>query len=203
MIGMRWRIAISWARRIFLIVSGRHAPAPQACDDSGGRCLLVVLVPRDEQADLDPGSLGIEQGGDALAGGELPLIVLALDPLRPASLFEARAELAVLVTQRLEATHAATCSAAHSSRYLMRSDVGVPGPKSLPVPCPSSAVMSSAGIIPPPVSSTSWRPAASSSLRTRGNSVMWAPDRIESPTTSTSSWIAAWAIISGVWCNPV
>ena len=27
MIGMRWRIAISWARRIFLIVSGHQEPA--------------------------------------------------------------------------------------------------------------------------------------------------------------------------------
>ena len=31
---------------------------------------------------------------------------------------------------------------------------------------------------------------------------MWAPDRIDSPTTSTSSWSAAVAIISGVWRRP-
>jgi len=30
-----------------------------------------------------------------------------------------------------------------------------------------------------------------------------APDRIESPTQSTSSWIAAETICSGVWCRPV
>src|SRR2546426_668734 len=95
-------------------------------------------------------------------------------------------------------TDTAQSSAAHSWMYLMRSDVGVPGPKSLPVPCDSSALMSWGGIMPPPVSSTSCRPAASSSLRTRGKSVMCAPERIDKPTTSTSSWIAAWAIISGV-----
>ena len=38
---------------------------------------------------------------------------------------------------------------------------------------------------------------------TRGTSVMCAPDRIDSPTTSTSSWSAAVAIISGVWRRPV
>ena len=63
--------------------------------------------------------------------------------------------------------------------------------------------MSSRGMIPPPVMSTSWRPIWSSSWRTRGKSVMWAPLRMESPTTSTSSWTAAVAIISGVWCRPV
>src|SRR5687767_7332164 len=32
---------------------------------------------------------------------------------------------------------------------------------------------------------------------------MCAPERIERATTSTSSWTAAVAIISGVWCSPV
>src|SRR5215217_193041 len=32
---------------------------------------------------------------------------------------------------------------------------------------------------------------------------MWAPESMESPTTSTSSCTAAVAIISGVWCRPV
>ena len=36
-----------------------------------------------------------------------------------------------------------------------------------------------------------------------GQSVLCAPDRIESPITSTSSWTAAEAIISGVWRKPV
>ena len=37
----------------------------------------------------------------------------------------------------------------------------------------------------------------------RGNSVMWAPDRIDRPTASASSWMTVAAICSGVWCNPV
>ena len=36
-----------------------------------------------------------------------------------------------------------------------------------------------------------------------GQSVLCAPDRIERPMTSTSSWTAAEAIISGVWRRPV
>src|SRR2546425_6938290 len=161
--------------------------ATQPGHDAGGRRLPIVLIPRDQQADLDPGTVAIEQRGDPFARRQLALIVLALDALRPAPLLEARAQLLVLFGEGLETTHAATCSAAHSSMYLMRSDVGVPGPNSLPVPCVSSALMSSGGMMPPPVSSTSWRPAASSNLRTLGNSVMCAPDKIDRPTTSTSS----------------
>jgi len=36
-----------------------------------------------------------------------------------------------------------------------------------------------------------------------GQRVLWAPERMERPTTSTSSWTAAEAIISGVWRRPV
>ena len=38
---------------------------------------------------------------------------------------------------------------------------------------------------------------------TRGTSVMCAPDRIDSPTASASSWITVSTICSGVWCKPV
>src|SRR2546425_3994521 len=182
---------------------GASTDTAQPGHDAGRRRLAVVLIPRHEQPDLDPRAVFVEQRRDAFARGQLPLIVLAFDALRAASLFEAGAELLIFLAERLEATHAATCSAAHSWIYLMRSDVGVPGPKSLPVPCDSRALMSSGGVMPPPVSSTSCRPAAAGSLRTRGNNVMCAPDSIDRPTTSTSSWIAAWAIISGVWCRPV
>ena len=51
--------------------------------------------------------------------------------------------------------------------------------------------MSSSGMIPPTVTSTSSRPASRSRAVTFGTSVMCAPDRIDSPTTSTSSWSAA------------
>jgi hypothetical protein len=63
--------------------------------------------------------------------------------------------------------------------------------------------MSSSGMIPPAVTSTSLRPSSFISRQTFGSSVMWAPDRIERPTTSTSSCRAADTIISGVWRNPV
>ena len=36
-----------------------------------------------------------------------------------------------------------------------------------------------------------------------GSSVMCAPDRMDRPTTSTSSWSAADTTISGVWRRPV
>src|SRR5687768_2009571 len=71
------------------------------------------------------------------------------------------------------------------------------------MPCSRNASMSSFGMMPPPVMRTSSRPASIRSARTRGKSVMCAPERIERPTTSTSSWTAAVAIISGVWCSPV
>ena len=63
--------------------------------------------------------------------------------------------------------------------------------------------MSSSGMIPPAVTSTSSRPRSRRRRVTFGSSVMWAPERIESPTTSTSSWSAAVTIISGVWRSPV
>src|SRR5712691_1336465 len=79
----------------------------------------------------------------------------------------------------------------------------VSGPKSFPIPWRSSASMSAGGMIPPPVIRMSPRPASSSSFLMRGKSVMCAPDRMDRPTTSASSWMAACAIISGVWCSPV
>ena len=36
-----------------------------------------------------------------------------------------------------------------------------------------------------------------------GTSVMWAPERIDRPTASASSWMTVSAICSGVWCRPV
>ena len=48
--------------------------------------------------------------------------------------------------------------AAQDSMYSMRSEVGVPGPNSRPIPRFSSASMSSCGMIPPPVTRMSARP---------------------------------------------
>ncbi len=85
------------------------AHAAQARDDAGGRRLAVVLVPGDEQTDFDPRTVPVEQRGDALARGQLALIVLAFDPLRAAALFQARAQLLVFIAERLEATHERPC----------------------------------------------------------------------------------------------
>src|SRR5712691_794278 len=105
-IGMRWRMAISWARRIFLIVSGHHEPAParnppQTRDHARPRCLPLVLVERDQQADFEPGRALVDQGFDPLARRQLPLLVLAAHLVGPASLLEARFELAVVRGQGL------------------------------------------------------------------------------------------------------
>ncbi len=61
---------------------------PHASDDPGRRCLTVVLVIRDEQSDLEPIGVPIEQLGDPLPSGELSTIVFPLDLLRPAALTE-------------------------------------------------------------------------------------------------------------------
>ena len=66
-----------------------------------------------------------------------------------------------------------------------------------------SSGASSAGIVPPTITTTSSTPCSLSSSTTLGTSVMWAPERIERPTASASSWITVSAICSGVWCRPV
>src|SRR5438128_2736710 len=81
--------------------------------------------------------------------------------------------------------------------------VGAPGPNTSATPCFFSSSASSVGIVPPKTTSTSSAPLSRSSSRMRGTSVMCAPERIEIPTASASSWIAVSAICSGVWCRPV
>ena len=71
------------------------------------------------------------------------------------------------------------------------------------IPSFFSSGMSSAGIVPPTVTTMSSASCAPSSSTTRGTSVMWAPERIEMPTASASSWIVVSMICSGVWCSPV
>jgi hypothetical protein len=63
--------------------------------------------------------------------------------------------------------------------------------------------MSWAGIVPPTVTTTSPASCSRSSSITFGTSVMWAPERIESPTASASSCSTVSTICSGVWCSPV
>jgi hypothetical protein len=63
--------------------------------------------------------------------------------------------------------------------------------------------MSWAGIVPRPVTTTVAGSCARSSSTTRGTSVMWAPERIETPIASASSWMAGLDDLLGVWCRPV
>src|SRR5437660_5495220 len=81
--------------------------------------------------------------------------------------------------------------------------VAAPGPKTSATPNCFSSSESSRGIVPPTTTSTSSAPFSFKPSRMRGTSVMCAPDRIEIPTASASSWIAVSTICSGVWCSPV
>ena len=55
----------------------------------------------------------------------------------------------------------------------------------------------------PTSTSTSSAPSLRSSSRMRGTSVMCAPERMEIPMASASSWTTVSTICSGVWCSPV
>src|SRR5262249_10193319 len=83
------------------------------------------------------------------------------------------------------------------------SEVGAPGVTPAATPLAFSSSASSAGIVPPSTTMTSSAPFSRSKSRIRGTSVMCAPDRIEMPTASASSWIAVSTICSGVWWRPV
>ena len=83
------------------------------------------------------------------------------------------------------------------------SSVGAPGVNTSATPSRFSSGMSSAGIVPPTVTRTSSAPCSRSIATIFGTSVMCAPERIERPTASASSWITVAAICSGVWCRPV
>src|SRR4029453_5289119 len=80
--------------------------------------------------------------------------------------------------------------------------VGAPGVNTAATPCRCNSFAPSLGIVPPRTTSTSSAPFSRSPSRMRGTSVMWAPERIEMPTASASSWIAVSTICPGVWCSP-
>jgi hypothetical protein len=84
---------------------------------------------------------------------------------------------------------------AHPVDDLLRAGAGV---NSAATPASASARRSSSGMMPPPKSTMSSPPRLRSSASTAGKSVMWAPERIDRPTASTSFLHAASAIISGV-----
>ena len=76
----------------------RPSTMPIAGDDAGCRRLSVVLVVGDEQADLEKARSGIAEAGDAFARGELALLVLLGDAIRPAAL-------AQLLLERAHSAH--------------------------------------------------------------------------------------------------
>src|SRR5439155_8548260 len=92
-----------------------------------------------------------------------------------------------------------TCDRRNSTISL----VGAPGVKTSATPRCLSSTTSSPGIVPPTRTRTSSAPFSRRRSRMRGTSVMCAPDRIEIPTASASSWIAVSTICSGVWWRPV
>ena len=68
-----------------------------------------VHAPGGPQAQLEEGGAGIEQPGDAFAGGEAALVVLAVDGLGAAALADQLFLLAQLARQRREVGSHACC----------------------------------------------------------------------------------------------
>src|SRR5581483_5906427 len=105
---------------------------------------------------------------------------------------------AVLVTGRRD-RHSQPARVTALARKSTISLVGAPGVKTAETPRRFSSSASASGIVPPTTTSTSSAPFSRRPSRIRGTSVMCAPDRIEMPTASASSWIAVSTICSGVW----
>ena len=91
----------------------------------------------------------------------------------------------------------------HPCTKSMISCVDAPGVNISATPSFFSSAMSSAGIVPPAITTMSPASFSFRSSSTRGTSVMWAPERIERPTAWASSWMTVSTICSGVWCKPV
>ena len=83
------------------------------------------------------------------------------------------------------------------------SPVVAPGPNTSATPFAFSSSASSGGIVPPTTTRTSSAPFARRPSTIRGTRVMCAPERIDTPTASASSWMAVSTICSGVWWSPV
>ena len=130
--GTRCRIATSWARRIFRIVSGHHEPGldggvvrdhddlaaldhADAGDDAGTRRLAVVLVVRHQQPELEPRRARVEQALHPLPRGELALLVHPGDARGAAALLKPRGEPAILVAELPEPALLGLGGGAHGS----------------------------------------------------------------------------------------
>src|SRR5690606_25261595 len=79
----------------------------------------------------------------------------------------------------------------------------LPGPNTSAPPAAFRAGMSSSGMMPPTATTTSSSPAWRSRSMIRGTRVLWAPERMLRPTTSSSSSTAASTMACGVWRSPV
>ena len=85
----------------------------------------------------------------------------------------------------------------------MVSSIGVPGPNTSATPSSFSSSSSSSGMIPPTrMRVSSKAPYSFSPSMTFGTRVLCAPERMEIPSTSTSSWTAACTISSGARWSP-
>src|SRR5262249_7527505 len=101
--------------------------------------------------------------------------------------------------QQRNRDHAASTLGRNSfSTQSTMSCVDAPGLRMAATPSLRNAASSSAGMIPPPNTTTSLAPRAFSASSTAGISVMCAPDMIDRPTASADSCTAAAAICSGV-----
>lgn len=81
--------------------------------------------------------------------------------------------------------------------------VVAPGVKISATPSSFSGGMSASGMMPPPKTLMSSASRSFSSSMTFEKSVLCAPDRMDRPIASASSWIAVSTICSGVWWRPV
>ncbi len=77
-----------------------------------------------------------------------------------------------------------------------------PGVNASATPSCLNSSTSSAGIVPPTVTTTSPTHCSRSSCMIGGTRLMYAPDTIETPTASPSSWITVSTICSGVCEGP-
>src|SRR5262249_20470725 len=140
----------------------------------GRRAIRRVVARRPEgevHAPIAPDRVEVEGGeGHEAAMGER--VLAGVQPAR-----------AVSTSSRTRATRAAG---------------GVPRMKPAATPKWGSGGTSSSGITPPATSRTSAASLARRSSTMRGRSVKWAPDRMLTPSTSTSSWTAAATTSSGV-----
>src|SRR5450830_802302 len=180
---------------------------------------VLVETPARERRDLEKGGSRIEKALEALADEKLAardvpralLLSAAFPGLRELAA-QARGERAVvggilpeLRRGRGELRDEDFAHARSPARRRMASTVApvvVPGRKMSRTPRALSGAMSFSGMIPPTTTAMLSPPLSFKASITSGTRTLWAPDRIERPTTSTSSWTAAAAICRGVCLRP-